>query len=57
MPHACNFIEEEAPAEVLPEKFCEISKNSFFDRTLLVAASVNTLIYCFICNFEQVFVK
>ena len=48
---------KEAPTQVLPCEFCEISKNSFFDRTRLVAASVNTLIYFFIRNFEQVFVK
>ena len=29
-PKACNFIEKEAPAQVLSCEFCEISKNTFF---------------------------
>ena len=36
---ACNFIKKETLAQVLSCEFCEISKNTFFDRTPLVAAS------------------
>ena len=35
----CNFIEKETLAEVFSCEFCEISKNIFYYRTLLVAAS------------------
>ena len=35
----CNFIKKETLAQVLSCEFCEISKNTFFYRTLLVAAS------------------
>ena len=37
---ACNFIKKESLAQVFPCEFCEISKNTFFYRTPLVAASV-----------------
>ena len=40
---ACNFIKKEPLAHVFSCEFCEISKNNFLHRTLLVAASV-----CFI---------
>ena len=38
-PEACNFIKKETLAQVFPCEFCEISKNIFFHRTSLVAAS------------------
>ena len=38
---ACNFIEKETLAQVFSCEFCEISKNTFFHRTPLVAASVH----------------
>ena len=37
---ACNFIKKETLAQVFSYEFCEISKNTFFRRTPLVAASV-----------------
>ena len=37
---ACNFIKKETLAQVFSCEFCEISKNTFFQRTPLVAASV-----------------
>ena len=43
MAEACNFIKKETLAPVftgvLTGEFCEISKNTFFHRTTLVAAS------------------
>ena len=39
----CNFIKKESPAQVFSCGFCEISKNTFLYRTLLVAASKNYL--------------
>ena len=36
---AGNFIKKEALAQVFSSEFCEISKNTFFHRTPLVAAS------------------
>ena len=36
---ACNFIKKESLAQVFFSEFCEISKNTFFYRTPLVAAS------------------
>ena len=36
---ACNFIKKEALAQVFSCEFCEISKNTFFYKTPLVAAS------------------
>ena len=38
---ACNFIKKETLAQVFSCEFCEISKNTFFDRIPLVAASVD----------------
>ena len=38
-PQACNFIKKETLAQVFSCEFCEISKNTFFYRTPLVAAS------------------
>ena len=37
---ACNFVKKEALAQAFSCEFCEISKNTFFHRTPLVAASV-----------------
>ena len=39
-PEPCNFIKNETLAQVFSCEFCEISKNTFFHRTPLVAASV-----------------
>ena len=36
---ACNFIKKETLAQVFSCEFCEISKNTFFYRTPLAAAS------------------
>ena len=36
---ACNFIKKETLAQVFSCEFCEIYKNTFYYRTLLVAAS------------------
>ena len=38
-PEGCNFIKNETLAQMLSCEFCEISKNTFFYRTPLVAAS------------------
>ena len=35
---ACNFIKKETLAQVFSSEFCEISKNTFFYKTPLVAA-------------------
>ena len=37
---ACNFNKKETLAQVLSCEFCEISKNTFYYRKPLVAASV-----------------
>ena len=37
---ACNFIKKETLAKVFSCEFCEVSKNTFFYRTPLVAASI-----------------
>ena len=39
MPEACNFIKKEILAQVFSCEFREISNNTFFHRTPLVAAS------------------
>ena len=39
-PMACNFIKKETQAQVFSCEFCEISKNTFFYRTPLVAALI-----------------
>ena len=43
-PEACNFIKKEALAQVFSCEFCQISKNTFCDRTPLVAASAGATI-------------
>ena len=45
-PQACNFIKKETLTQVIYCEFCEISKNIFFHRTPLVAASVFTIEKC-----------
>ena len=40
---ACHFIKKESLAQVFSCEFCKISKNNFFHRTPLVAASVFNL--------------
>ena len=37
---ACNFIKKETLAQVFSCEFCEISKDTFLQRTPLVAASI-----------------
>ena len=41
MPKACNFIIKESLVQVFSCEFCKISKNTYFYRTPLLAASVN----------------
>ena len=41
-PQACNFIKKDSLVQVFSCAFCKISKNTFFCRIPLVAASVNT---------------
>ena len=43
MPEAFNLIKKETLAQVFSCELCEISKNTFFHRTPLVAASLMTL--------------
>ena len=38
-PEACNFIKKDTLAQIFSCECCEISKNTFFYRTPLVAAS------------------
>ena len=38
-PKACNFIKKKSLAQVFSCEFCKISKNTFFHKTPLVAAS------------------
>ena len=51
-PKACNFIKKETLAEVFSCEFYEISKNTFFYRTPLVAASAVKLLFE-VCNQAQ----
>ena len=44
VPEACNFVKKESLAQVFSCDFCEISKNTFFYRTPLVAVSVISVI-------------
>ena len=41
-PQACNFIKKETLAQVFSCEFCDISKNTFYYRTRLVAVSGRT---------------
>ena len=45
---ACNFIKKETLVQVFSCEFCEISKNTFFYRTPLVAASAMKIIFCMV---------
>ena len=49
---SCNFIKNETMAQVFSCEFCEISKNTSFYRTPLVAASVS----CIFLKFENKYV-
>ena len=51
---ACNVIKKEPPAQVFSCEFCGISKNTFFYRTPLVAASGIFIILGFIIHFTYV---
>ena len=42
---ACNFIKKETLAQVFSCEFFEISKNTFFYRTPLVAAQKSSSLY------------
>ena len=42
-PHVCNLIKKETVAQLFSCEFCEISKNIFLHRTLLVTASVKNM--------------
>ena len=44
-PKVSNFIKKEALAQVFSYKLCEISKNIFSCRTLMVAASAEYKIH------------
>ena len=44
-PQACNFIKKDTLAQVFSREFCEISKNTFFQRTPLVAVSGLVLLF------------
>ena len=59
---ACNFIKKETLAQMLCCEYCEISKNTFFYRTPLLAASkerkatksiLNLLLVNLLENFEH----
>ena len=56
LPKACIFIKKETLAQVFSCEFCEISKNIFYYRTPLVAASVYFITENGICNPETNFV-
>ena len=43
---AYNFIKKETLTQVFAYEFCEIFKNTFFDRTPLVAASESRSLIC-----------
>ena len=43
VPEACNFIKNEALAQVFSCEFCEISKNNFFTEHLPTTASRENL--------------
>ena len=52
MPQVCNFIKKKTQAQLFSCKFCEISKNTFFYRTLTIAASY--ALSKFVLNFSNV---
>ena len=51
---ACNFIKKESLAQVFLCEFCEISKNTFFYRTALVAAFGSYVIFVMFIQYFQV---
>ena len=56
MPKACNFITKETLAQVFSSDFCQISKNTFFKKTPLVAASDVTNAFNKIRNHPSIMV-
>ena len=48
---ALGFIKKETLALVFSCKFCEISKNTFIYRTLLVAASVFSINFIYLSSY------
>ena len=50
---ACNVIKKETWIQVFSSEFCEISKNIFFCRTLLVAAFVYLKLLLFQGGLDQ----
>ena len=50
----CNFIKKETLAQVFSCEFCEISKNTSFYRTTLVAASEKTICFLIISGEIEV---
>ena len=50
---ACNFIKKENLAQVLSYEFSEISKNTFYYRTNLVAASDSNKTIAFTKNMNK----
>ena len=49
------FIKKETLVQVFSCELCEISENTFFDRTRLVATSTIFLLSLFLCMFSKVF--
>ena len=47
-PKACNVIKKETLAQVFSRDFCKISKNTFFYRIPLVAASEQSTVEIFV---------
>ena len=54
-PKACNFIKKENLAQVFSCEFCEISKNTFLNRTPLVAASKCGTFGALLTDFSKAF--
>ena len=52
-PDACNFIKKETLAEAFSCKFCEMFKNTFFCKTPLVVASVDSHFHHFDHHFHE----
>ena len=52
---ACNFIKKETLTQVFSCEFCEISKSTFFQRTPLVTASVNSESSSLRCSGKYLF--
>ena len=56
-PQACNFIKKETLAQVFSCEFCEISKNTFHHRTLLVPGSFHLHMECWGTNLQHLVTK